>query len=527
MNKLEKNTYAKGRSILKNKLIVISLLIILSLTAFQYWTILQVQSTLPSDQWSRSFQVKSPVSNYNNLQSVKEEDSYTVSLRDLKKLIILSCDMDMSCEKNRTIDSLDSFTNTWSDQSNSFYIKDKTLIHSTISNGDTEIAQDVVNFSKDEDTLVYWKEDQNVIVSNSPFTTVKQQFTMDEPVNFVTILEDQMFIVTENKKEHLFTVYSNTNQLSKLFEFHVNGSEILSSMHIMQTPDKSYSFLLDTEILSGGKRTKTILAAPFNLSTNQSPTFSNLKFLEEDTGMQLTEIRFPSVYQTKEEALLTFSATVRTPTGERVNKIFVGSFLDNTIHASAVTKAGDRFERPTLLNEQTVAYLKLEGANRSLLYSSSDEVKKEESNGIMEGDYEEASYTLLSMLFNGFILVLFSFIWIVLSLGITYGLLVLMERWRFAHSHKTAFLVHIIALFGIQTYFIYQFTTIENLVYNIPFITETWHFVILLFIASILSTIPLLLARYKVNEDTFNVIVLYTTCMNTTVLFFLVGPYLF
>ena len=47
---------------------------------------------------------------------------------------------------------------------------------------------------------MYWTENKDIVILESPFTKEEQRFRADEPVNFVKILEDQIFVVTENKQ---------------------------------------------------------------------------------------------------------------------------------------------------------------------------------------------------------------------------------------------------------------------------------------------------------------------------------------
>ncbi|TQR19946.1 hypothetical protein [Psychrobacillus vulpis] len=511
---------------MKNKLIFISFFIVLSIIGYLYWSTLQEQIELPSKQWSRSIPGDSIEGNFSKLQSLPEENGYTISLLDFKKLVVLSCDNDMKCEENRTIESLNTYKDSWSNQTDSYFIRDGTLIHSNVSSGEIEIANNVVNFSKTGDTLVYWTEDHNIVVLNSPLSSEKQQFKFDEPVSYATSLENQIFIVTENKEEELYTLYNLADGVSQLFQFNISSQDILSSIHIFQQTEDSYTLVLDKKIIAGGSSTKIIESATFDLSLNQSPTFTKLSFIESQTGLKLKNIQFPSFYQGQHGPLITFSSTFYDQFGEKVSKIFVANFTGNTIQANAVTKPGSRYERSVLLNEQTVAYFKMKGANRYLQYSSSDEVIKQDTNRIMEGDYKAASYALLTKFFNGFLLILFSFAWIIPTLLVSYGSMFLLDKMKFARTYQTAFIVHLIALLSLQMYFLYRFTSIENIVNSIPFITENWHFALLLIISSILSAVPLFILRYKISEDNFNTCVLYTTFMNLGILFLLIGPYI-
>lgn len=511
---------------MKNKLLFISCFILLSITGYLYWSTLQEQIELPSKQWSRSIPIDTIEGNFSKLQSVPEENGYTVSLLDFKKLVVLSCDNDMKCDENRTIESLNTYKNSWSDQTDSYFIRDGTLIHSNVSTGEIEIAKNVVDFSKTGDTLVYWTEDHTIVVLNSPLSSEKQHFKFDEPVVYANSLENQLFIVTEkNKAEELYTLYNLADGVSQLFQFHLSSQGILSSIHIFQQSEDSYSLIIDKKVKSGGTSTKIIESATFNLTSKQSPTFNNISFIESQTGIKLKNIQFPNFYQGPHGPLITFSSSFTDHTDQIVSKIFVGHFTGTTIQSDAVTKTESRYERSVLLNEQTVAYFKMKGANRYLEYSSSDEAIKQDTNRIMEGDYKAAIYTLLTKLFNGFLLILFSFTWIIPTLFISYGFILLLNKMKFARSYQIAFIVHLIVLLSLQMYILYQFTYIENIVNSIPLLTENWHFALLLVTSSILSAVPLLILRYKLSEDNFNICVLYTTFMNLAILFLFVGPY--
>ncbi len=349
---------------------------------------------------------------------------------------------------------------------------------------------------------------------------------MDDPITTVKIVENQIFVVTKNKDDEIYKLFSLSNEINNLLQFQLTSSEYLSSINILKQNDNNYSLLVDKKIGSAASITKSLELANFNLTSNQSPTFNKLSIVDDETGLQLKNIQFPTIYQGKHGSFITFSSTYYDFSGEKVTKVFVGNLSDQIIHASALTKKGSRYERPIFLNEQTVAYLKMKGANRFLEYSSTDEEKILESKGIMEGDYKAAGYILVSKSFNGFILILFSFVWLVPTFLITYGILLLQKR-KFVQRYNTTFIIHLIALFSIQAYFFYRFTSLESVVYNIPYITESWQFTIILGVSAILSVLPLFIFRYKLSEDTFNLFVLYTTFMNLTTLFLLIGPYIF
>ena len=60
-----------------------------------------------------------------------------------------------------------------------------------------------------------------------------------------------------------------------------------------------YGMLLDIEINSGGSRQKSIRTSTFKLTEQETPSFSELAFFDQNTGIKLTDVRFPIFLQEK------------------------------------------------------------------------------------------------------------------------------------------------------------------------------------------------------------------------------------
>ena len=511
---------------MKNKLIALSLVIILSILGFLYWNSLQDQTKLPSEKWSRTYPIHTVVSNFSKLQSIADDNGYTISLTDFNKLEVLDCDAELSCKQNRTIDNLNTYKNSWSNKMDSYFIRENNLIHLNKSAGETTIATDVANFTMNENKLVYWTEENDIFVINTLSSNENQQFSTVDPIYYANIIDDEIFIMTKSKQD-IIEVYSLNEGLTQLFTFQAPSQELLLSIDIFETKDNNFTMILDKKIISGGGSTKKIELVPFDLTAKGAPTFTIPIFEDRLTGINLKDINNPKVYQGEQGPIITFSATMYDPLEGQTNKIYVGEIKDGNIQADPATKAGTRYERSILLNEETIAYLRMKGKERHLEYASAEPQKVQESSGIMPGDYKAALYSLLGKLFNGFLLVLFAFVWIILSFMITYGASYLLNRMNYKHAYPTAFIIHLVALFGLQTYFLYSFTNIESIIYNVPFVSNIWQFTIFMIIAILVSIVPLLLLRQKVSEENFNVFTLYSMFMNLAILFLLVGPYIF
>lgn len=505
---------------MKNRLIAFSLVIILSILGFLYWNSLQDQMKLPSEKWSRTYPIHTVVSNFNKLHSLAEDNGYTISLGDFHKLEVLDCDIDLSCTQNRTIDNLNTYKNSWHTKTDSYFIRENNLIHLNASSEEEIIAKGVANFTMNENKLIYWTEDNDIVLSQA------EKFHTEDPVYYAKIIDDQTFIMTKSNKD-MITVYSLSDNLTQLFSFPVNSQELLLSIDIFETKDNNFTMILDKKIISGGGSTKKIEMVPFNLTTKGAPTFTIQSFEDRLTGINLKNINNPKVYQGEQGPIITFSATMYDPLEGQTNKIYVGEIKEGNIQADPATKAGTRYERSILLNEETIAYLRMKGKERHLAYSSAEPQKVQESSGIMSGDYKAALYSLLGKLFNGLLLIIFAFLWIILTFIVTYGTLFILNRLNYKHAYPTAFVIHLVALFGLQTYFLYQFTNIETIIHNVPFVSNMWEFSIFLIAAILLSVVPLLFVREKVSEDNFNVFSTYSLFMNLAILFLLVGPYIF
>lgn len=489
-------------------------IILLALIAIVYSFTLKEETRLPSDNWSRTFSVETPANNYSNFQFLNEESGYVITLRNFKEQAILSCDLDLTCKEARRLPLSSSSTNVWSNEADSYFIKNYTLMHDK-----TEIAQDVENFVKSGDVLVYWTKDQQLtVVDNGQ----EKAFDVAEPIYDVKIIGVNILAITKESQGDRFAVYHLANEPIPLFKL-TSTASLVSSIQLIEQSPADFLLLMDTTMVSGGAKTKVIQQAAFDLSPNQTIKLAKIPFRNEEDGRILDDVTHATLFQQDGQTLIAFTAT---RAGNK-NQVFMGKLAGGKVLATSLTKPGTRYERPIIINKENVAFLEMNGSQRELVYASSESSKIEVSKQIAKEDYKQAAYTQFSKSFNGLMLILFGFAWIILAFAISYISTVVLNRFRFERTYTLGFIIHVVSLLVLQIFFLYRFTKVETTIANIPFITESWHFVVLLVAGSLLSTIPLLLARYKPEEDDYTYMVLYATFMNLAVLFFLVGPYIF
>lgn len=505
------------------KLKLYTLGLLLLLIGSQYWVNLNEQKAPPSPEWSRSFPTDEQASDYIKLQSVPTENGYAVSLLNFRQLDLYECSLTMDCEKAWSNSDLNAKKNTWSDGKTSYTIVEDSLIYSTEYGNNEMIADQIEDFTKSDDTLVYWTTDQKVFVQQGDGAVMP--FTTEKPVFTVKVLDDHIFIVTRDVLTNRFTLYEAGSELEELFQFTTNSSEIIQSMTLFSKPNNLFGMLLDIEINSGGSRQKSIRTATFELTEQETPSFSQLAFFDKNTGIKLTDVRFPSIFLTEADTYISFTASHYDSTGKKVNQAYVGLADNERIEAAAATKIGDLYTNPILLNVDTLAYFQSNGTVQKLMYSSTTEEKRAQSLDGLEGDNKEALYAMLTILFNGFVMMLLSFAWLVPALSIGYGALALLHKLRRSNAYFIALLVNTVALVVSQLVLFATVFNPEKIVQKAPYLTELWQVSAVIIVAGIVCLLPVFLSRTKVSEDNGNTLILYTTAVNFMILFFLIGPY--
>lgn len=506
------------------KLNILTAVIISLLLGFQFFVSLKSQQSLPSAEWSRSFESTVDAGNYALLRSVPTESGYATSLLDFDKIDLLTCSEDLLCNQVWSNSELNPYKNTWSDGENSYFIKEDSLIHSTL-NGEKTIAENVENFSKSDETLMYWLKDQQVVIQRKDHEPIV--YTAEYPIYTGIVVNEQIFIVTKTANNNEFKVMNGMNEFKELFNFLVKSNENIISMSFTYDEDTGGRILLDTEIKSGDTRTKVLRILPFDLSENQTPSFTKLEFFDKESGAELFDIRAPYLHQGENGSSITFSAHMYDKFGDKVNKIFSGNYIDSPIEVSAVTKKGDLFIKPTFLNDQMIAYFRLNGNEKKLMYSSSTDEKLTESGTILEGDLKEAFYALISLLFVGLILLLLSFTWLVPGLGLGFGTLAFLQKLHKPYAFVVSLYVTVLALVITQLILFATVLHPEKIILKAPYLTENWHVFLVVILAGIGCILPLLLSRTKVTDDNCNVLILKITGLNLSILFIVLGPYFY
>ncbi|MBU0905352.1 MAG: hypothetical protein KKF57_09150, partial [Firmicutes bacterium] len=503
---------------------LITTLLIIVFLSFQYSIALEEQKQPPSPEWSRSFPTDGRGTDYFKLQSVPTENGIGISRISFDRWDYVDCDMNLNCDQIWSKTDFNYRTQAWTDGDSTYYIKDETLFRSNNPNTGVPISSSVIDFTKSKDILVYWTADNKLVVQID--NQEPKEYVTEEPVWQSFIVEDQVFVVYKSVITNTVVINQAKETLTPFAQFKTKANENLHSMHLFALNANEYSILLEIGLKSAGARHKYIRTANISKTTPEDPVFSEITFVDKVSGEKLRDMNTPMIFNGQGTPYLTFTATMSTKTGSS-NHIFVGELDPERIEASVVTKSGDFYSHPVMLNEETIVFYKKVKSNFEMMYSSANEEKRELSENGLKGDAMEAFHSLFTQSFKGILLALLSFLWIVPATFISYFIGNHLQKRGNPHVSPLIYGSYIATMFISQLLVFSQVLHADSIVSKMPYLSETWHLYLLLFIACVVSVLPLFLSRTKIIEDNANRAIVHATLLNLVILVILIGPYFF
>ncbi|MET1014165.1 MAG: hypothetical protein ABWX61_06610 [Paenisporosarcina sp.] len=504
---------------------LITTLLIMLFLSFQYSLALKEQKEPPSRDWSRSLPTDSQGIDYFKLQSIPTDQGYSISRVSFKQWDYVECTKNFECQKIWSKDAFDYKSQTWMDGNTSYFIKGDTLFSSTKPDVNVPISSSVVDFTKTKDILVYWRKDNSLVVQRGNDEPV--EYVTDEPVWASYIVGDQIFVVTNSVLTNTVSISKVNEKVLPFAQFKTKVNESIHSMDLFSLNENQYGISLEIGLKSAGSRQKIIRTAPLSKTNPEEPTFSDITFVDKVSGEKLFDMNYPTIFIGNNGTYMTFSATMFNEKGTRSNHVFVGEFNPEQIEASAVTKSGDLYTNPLMLNEETIIYYKKVGKHKEMMYSSTLEEKREMSAHGLKGDAVEAFHMLFSESFKGILLALLSFLWIIPASVICYIVGTQLQKRGNPFVSPIMFTAYMVVMFFSQYLVFSQILHSDLIASKTPYLSESWQVYMILLMASIVSVLPLLLSRTKINEDNANRAIVHATLLNLVILFVLLGPYFF
>jgi hypothetical protein len=506
--------------IMKISFKLITILLIILFLSFQFSIVLKEQKLPPSPEWSRSLPTDGKASDYFKLQSIPTDDGYSISRVTFKRWDFTECTYSLGCDQIWSNDDFDSQSQVWTDGETSYFIKDETLYSSSKPESNVPISSSVVDFTKTKDILVYWKKDNTLVVQRG--AEEPQAYVTDEPVWKSIVVEDQVFVIYNSVVNNTIDILKVNEKVTPFAQFKTNPLESIYSMDLFSLNENQYGIFFETGLKSGGARQKKIRSATISKSNPEAIVLSDLHFTDKVSGEKLSEMNYPSVFSGNDVTYITFSANKSSG-----NHVFVGEFGLEQIEATPITKGGDFYSDPIMINEETVLYYKKVGKSKEMMFSSTLEENRELSSNGLKGDNLEAFQTLFTQLFKGIMLLLLAFLWIIPATGISFILATQLQKRGNEFVSPIMYISYMIVMFISQFLIFSQILHPDVIVSKMPYLSETWHIYMILLIVSIVSVLPILLSRTKINEDNANRAIVHATILNLLLLFILIGPYFF
>lgn len=503
--------------------LITTLLIIVSLS-FQYSIALDEQKQPPSPEWSRSFPTDTKGADYFKLQSVPTENGFGISRISFDRWDYVDCDTNLNCDQIWSKTDFNYRTQAWTDGDSSYFIKDETLFRSSNPNTGVPISSSVIDFTKSKDTLVYWRTDNKLVVQKD--NQEPKEYVTEEPIWQSFIVEDQVFVVYKSVITNTIVIKQAKETLTPFAQFETKANESIHSMNLFNLNANEYSILLEIGLKSAGARHKYIRTANISKTSPEDPIFSEITFVDKVSGENLSNMNHPSIFNGQGTTYLTFTATMSTKTGSS-NHIFVGELNPERVEASVVTKSGDFYNHPVMLNEETIIFYKNKKSINEMMYASASEEKRELSENGLKGDAMEAFHSFFTQSFKGILLALLSFLWIVPATFISYFTGTQLQKRGNRFLSPLMYGSYIATMFISQLLVFSQILHADSIVSKMPYLSENWHLYLLIFIASVASVLPIFASRTKIIEDNVNRGIVNATLLNLVILVILIGPYFF
>lgn len=519
----EKSIFNVKDMIMNKSFKLITTLLIIVFLCFQYSIALNEQKQPPSPEWSRSFPTDGKGTDYFKLQSVPTENGFGISRISFDRWDYIDCDTNLNCDQIWSKTDFNYRTQAWSDGVSSYFIKGETLFRSSNSADDVPISSSVIDFAKSKDILVYWRTDNKLIIQRE--NQEPKEYVTEEPVWQSFIVEDQVFVVYKSVIENTVVIHQANETLTPFAQFDTKANESIHSMHLFTLNANEYSILLEIGLKSAGARHKYIRTANISKTNPEDPTFSEITFVDKVSGEKLSNMNQPAIFNGEGTPYLTFTASMSSKTGFS-NHIFVGELNPERIEASVVTKSGEFYSHPVMLNEETIVFYKKVKSNYEMMYSSANEEKRELSENGLKGDALEAFHSFFTQSFKGILLALLSFLWIVPATFISYFVGTNLQKRGNRFVSPLMYGSYIAAMFFSQLLVFSQVLHADSIVSKMP-LSETWHLYLLLLIGSVVSVLPIFVSRTKIIEDNANRAIVHATLLNLVILVIVIGPYFF
>ncbi|MFS1511581.1 hypothetical protein VQL36_03970 [Chengkuizengella sp. SCS-71B] len=394
---------------------------------------LQDETSLPSEEWSRSMALQTQEDYISKPFILEDGDLYHIYSPTKKSVSHLVVDESLEVQSHVKLPVIvPSNSNMWAVGNELIFIKNNT-IQKYDRDSITELGHDVEGLVANQDQVVFWKE-QELHVLNPTTLENKQIFETTHPIYDVLIDErtNSILILTREDNIHLgVTFLLNKNDM-----FEVNN---LSPITISDRDDitstsfaihnKEIDILIGTTAIEAGARTYHTYHTVANVDNASIETnTTKLTIYEEGSNRKIDDAQ--NLVITNKEGVRTIIFSAKGKSGKQRENANIYEAYNEDNQWLAKTRSTSRYlsKKAQWLNGESLIWIEFTGGEYALYGASMNE---EAINNSMETTKEDwlfaASTTITGLFTSGFTIFIIG-IWIVPPLGYLFVVYIINKR---------------------------------------------------------------------------------------------------
>ncbi|MBM7693377.1 hypothetical protein JOC77_002817 [Peribacillus deserti] len=483
---------------------------------------IRLETKLPSDGWSRSYNFKAESSTL----AKPFIQNNSVFFSEDKQIAEITCKDAMECTKTiKAKIAVPGNAEIWVKDNTVVYQDDTNLF--VMKNGKTsQVVADVTYVRTGENHVLYWKE-QNLFELNPSTTKSKLVSTFDHPIADISFFNNSFVTAVEMDRGKFRLTYfeanGNSYKTSPLPDITFTDNESLEGFKYSRQGN-SLSFMLNTMRLSQGNKAYNLLEFTQALNDDQkTPELHKVELADYQTGISLANPRNMNFRQTQSGGELLFTAY-----GSRFSKyegynLYTAEKVESTWKAKRVSTTKDLPVQPFWLGNDKIMWTNFSGKVNTLHGASSNKEAIQKSEKITTEDLKFAASNTVSGGFGSFIILLFTMLWIVLPC-IYFGVLFFVKGNLFEDETKGWIILIPILLFTISQ--LYTFNTSfrkESYIFAPDYLTFQGSFIVWPVIIALISWGILKISKIKEVNPAGKFF--YFAVVDTLIIVLLIGPY--
>ncbi|PLT28507.1 hypothetical protein [Peribacillus deserti] len=496
--------------------------ILVILLAILFAENIRLETKLPSEGWSRSYNLKAESSSLAKPFTLNQIAYFSED----NQIAEIACTDTMECtKKTRAKTAVPGNSEIWIDNTKTVYQDGTNLF--LVKNGETsQIAADITNVKTSENFVLYWK-DQKLYQFNPSTEKSKLVSSFDYPITDITFFNKTFVVAEEVNRGKFQLTYFNENRTDfkaiPLPDITFINGENLEGIKYSQQGDSLF-FMLNTMRLSQGNKEYDLLEFVQDIyQTQKTPKLQKVELADYETGTALQNPRNMNFRQKQSGGELLFSAY-----GHRFSKyegynLYSAEKVNGIWRAKRVSTTKDLPVQPFWLGDDKILWTNFTGKMNTLYGTASNSEAIHKSEKITKEDMKFAAANTVSGSFGSFIILLFTMLWVILPC-IYFTVLFFVKGNLFEDETKRWIVLIPILLYTVSQ--LYTFNTSfrkESYIFAPDYLTFQGSFIVWPVIVALISWGLLKISKIRDVNPAGRFF--YFAVIDTLIIVFLIGPY--